>query len=142
MMNKFVCLLMFLSIIAFRSNAQNKAESLPMDSLLTVPQMVFAGTSYDFGKVRKGEKISTSFHFKNTGAKPLRILTVQVSCGCTVTEYQQTPIEPGKTGEITVVLDTNLMKSTVGKQTKSVLVISNAKVKEVLLSMEGEIVLQ
>jgi hypothetical protein len=119
--------------------AQNRAENLPMDSLITVPQMSFVQTTYNYGTVRKGEKITTSFQFKNTGKKPLKILVVQASCGCTVTEWQRASIPSGAVGEINITLDTNLMKDATGKQTKSVLVITNAKNKEVLLSMEGEV---
>lgn len=118
--------------------AQNKAEGLKMDSTAKFPQISFAQMKYDFGKVRKGEKVSTAFHFKNTGTKPLKILQVQTTCGCTITEWSKNPIAPNATSEISVVFDTTV-KDMIGKPTKTILVISNAQNKEVLLTLEGEI---
>ncbi len=121
------------------SYAQNKAAGLPMDSTSKFPQISFAQMKYDFGKVRKGEKVATAFHFKNTGMKPLQILQVQTTCGCTVTEWSKLIIPPNGTSEISVIFDTTV-KDMMGSQTKSLLVITNAKNKEVLLTLEGEII--
>jgi len=112
-----------------------------MDSTCKFPQIAFAQMKYDFGKIRKGEKVTTAFHFKNTGLKPLKILQVQTTCGCTITQWQKELIPPNGTAEISVVFDTTL-KDMVGKQTKSILVISNGKNKEVLLALEGEIIVE
>ncbi len=111
-----------------------------MDSTCKFPQISFAQMKYNFGKVRKGEKVATAFHFKNTGLKPLKILQVQTTCGCTITEWSKNTIEPNATGEISVIFDTTV-KDMQGAQTKSFLVITNAKNKEVLLTLEGDIVL-
>jgi hypothetical protein len=125
--------------IFFQANAQNKAESLVQDTTLKFPQITFVSTSYNFGVIRKGEKFTTSFYFKNTGTKPLQILLVQTSCGCTVSEWSKTPIEPNATGEINVVFDSAAKENLKGKQKKILLVYSNAIQKEVKLSLEGEI---
>ena len=44
------------------------------------------GMDKDFGKMKEGENLEVSFHFKNTGKKPLVISKVCASCGCTVPE--------------------------------------------------------
>jgi hypothetical protein len=137
-MKLLVTLLLIIFFSLHGAFAQNKAEGLPMDSTCKYPQISFAQMKYDFGKVRKGEKVTTAFHFKNTGLQPLKILQVQTTCGCTITEWSKKPIAPNTTGEISVVFDTTV-KDMVGKQTKTVLVITNAKNKEVLLTLEGEI---
>ena len=121
--------------------AQNKAANLFMDSTSKFPKIAFVNLQHDFGKIRKGEKINTSFHFKNIGMKPVQILQVQTTCGCTITEWSKTPIASGGTGEINVTFDTTV-KDMTGKQTKTLLVISNALNKEVLISLEGEIITQ
>lgn len=140
-MKTIYALILFASCLLFSQNlkAQNKAESLPMDSTCKVPQISFAQMKYNFGKVRKGEKVSTAFHFKNTGQKPLKILQVQTTCGCTITEWSKNTIMPNTTGEINVIFDTTV-KDMKGSQTKSLLVITNAKNKEVLLTLEGDII--
>lgn len=121
-------------------NAQNKAETLPQDSTATTPKLSFANTVYDFGKIRKGEKIVTSFYFKNTGTQPLILLQVQTSCGCTATNWSREPIAPNATGEITVTFDTTAKEDLTGKQSKYLLVISNAINKEEKLILKGEVV--
>lgn len=120
--------------------SQNKAQNLPQDTTLSKPQISFANQTYDFGKIRKGEKIMTSFHFKNTGTKPLVILQVQVSCGCTATTWTKGKIEPNQTGEIEVVFDSGMKDNMLGRQSKVMLVITNAVNKEIKLTLEGEVV--
>lgn len=133
---KSIILLLLLTVGISTVHAQNKAESLPMDSTCKFPQISFAQMKYDFGKVKKGEKVATAFHFKNTGMKPLQILQVQTTCGCTITNWQKTVIPPNSTSEISVIFDTT-EKNMTDAQTKTLIVISNAKNKEVLLTLEG-----
>src|SRR5438270_917990 len=54
----------------------------------------------DFGKINEGEKLEITFHYKNTGNKPLVIYMVRPSCGCTLAETPGKPLNPGETGEI------------------------------------------
>ena len=119
--------------------AQNRAESLVMDSTSKHPKITFVSTNYDFGKIRKGEKVSTSFYFKNTGSQPLVLLQVQTSCGCTATSWSREPILPNQTGEIAVTFDSLAQGHTLGKQKKVLLVISNATNKEENLTLTGEV---
>ncbi len=39
--------------------------------------------SYDFGEIKVSETKEKDFVLKNTGSKPLRILNINSSCGCT-----------------------------------------------------------
>ena len=123
----------------YQVNAQNKAESIPQDTTVRFPQITFVSTNYNFGVIRRGEKVTTSFYFKNTGTKPLQILLVQTSCGCTISEWTKTAIQPNTTNEITVTFDSAAKENLVGKQKKVLLVYSNAWNKEVKLTLEGEI---
>ncbi|NJO02481.1 MAG: DUF1573 domain-containing protein [Bacteroidia bacterium] len=137
----FIALFMMFSFLGLNpAQAQNKAESLPMDSTLSKPQISFVSHQYNFGKIRKGEKITTSFYFKNTGTQPLLLLQVQTSCGCTATQWSREPVLPNGTGEIVVTFDTNAKDDIVGQQNKVLLVISNAVNQEEKLALEGEVV--
>ena len=138
-MKKFIILSVIVLFCGFQAFSQNKAEALEQDTNLIHPQITFVSNTYNFGKIRKGEKITTSFYFKNTGTKPLLILQVQTSCGCTASSWSKEYIEPNETGEITVVFDTNAKEDIIGKQSKYLLVISNAVNKEVKLGLEGEV---
>jgi hypothetical protein len=78
---------------------------------------------YDFGTINEGEKVNFNFRFKNTGKHPLIVASAQASCGCTVPEKPEEPIQPGETGVLKVVFN-SLGK--VGPAHKTINVVSNA----------------
>ncbi len=90
----------------------------------------------DFGKVTDGEKVVITFHFKNTGTKPLVIANVQASCGCTVPSKPDEPIAPGEEGKITAEFNS---AGRVGKASKYLNVTCNTKENITNLLFEGEV---
>lgn len=90
----------------------------------------------DFGKVTDGEKVVITFHFKNTGSKPLVIANVQASCGCTVPSKPDEPIAPGQEGKITAEFNS---AGRVGKASKYLNVTCNTKENISNLLFEGEV---
>lgn len=93
-------------------------------------------SSQNFGKVTDGEKVMITFHFKNTGTKPLIISNVQASCGCTVPSKPEEPIAPGAEGKITAEFNS---EGRVGKASKNVNVSLNTKEGFATLLFEGEV---
>jgi hypothetical protein len=83
----------------------------------------FENPNHDFGEIKEGEVVSTVFKFRNVGSMPLSIISVDVTCGCTVAEKPEKPIGAGKTGEIKVEFN-SVGKSGINK--KYVTVTSNA----------------
>ncbi len=79
-------------------------------------------THQELGKVKEGQVVEISWHFKNTGNKPLIITNTSASCGCTVAEKPEAPIEPGKEGIIKAKFDSNGRE---GIQRKEVFVTAN-----------------
>lgn len=69
----------------------------------------------DFGSVKDGEKVDISFRFVNTGEFPLIVQSVAPSCGCTVPEYTEEPVLPGKEGFIKAVFNSANQHATVHK---------------------------
>ena len=90
----------------------------------------------DFGKITDGEKVMITFHFKNTGTKPLVIANVQASCGCTVPSKPDVPIAPGQEGKITAEFNS---AGRVGKASKYLNVTCNTKENVTNLLFEGEV---
>src|SRR5437870_9123303 len=59
----------------------------------------------NIGTVEAGKKAEIKFRFKNTGAKPLFIISAEPGCGCTVADYPKEAIAPGGEGLITAAYD-------------------------------------
>ncbi|GLR16492.1 hypothetical protein GCM10007940_11070 [Portibacter lacus] len=97
-------------------------------------QIKFEENEFDFDTVYQGEVIKKSYKFTNSGSKPLYILDTRVSCGCTITEYDESAINPDETGAIEVEFDT---KGKSGNQNKSIIVLSNSRPNEDRLFMKG-----
>jgi hypothetical protein len=96
----------------------------------------FDETSYDWGKMKEGEKMTHLFKFKNTGNNDLIISDARGSCGCTVPEWPKEPIKPGKGGEIKVVFD-SAHKS--GVQSKTVTINANTEPAAIVLMIKGTV---
>lgn len=68
-----------------------------------VPVVVFEETTHDFGMIKEeGGPVSCIFTFINEGEAPLVIISASAQCGCTRPSFPQSPINPGKKGEIKV----------------------------------------
>ncbi len=56
---------------------------------------------HDFGYVdQEGGPVIYSFQFMNVSNRPVKILSVQASCGCTTPDWSKEPIGPGANGFI------------------------------------------
>ena len=87
-----------------------------------LPAIEYDKTTFDFGTIKEGEKVSHTYHVKNTGDAPLIIQNAQPSCGCTVPEWTKTPIPAGGTGFVKAEFDS---KGKQGVQDKIITVTAN-----------------
>lgn len=92
---------------------------------------------HNFGTIQEGEKVTFSFRFKNTGKEPLEILEVNTSCGCTVPEKPQAPIQPGETGFIKTSFNSDRRP---GETHKTIMVRSNANPEFPILTLQGTVI--
>lgn len=69
-------------------------------------QLAFEPSEWDFGTIRETDgPVSHTFTGKNGSDRPLVILDVVTTCGCTVPEFSKQPILPGAETRITVTYD-------------------------------------
>jgi hypothetical protein len=129
-MKKLLFTLTFALVSVLAINAQVSNNNQPADG----PQMKFRETTFDYGNIPRNVPATHEFQFTNTGNAPLIINSANPSCGCTVPEYSQEPIMPGKTGVIKVVYNA----ANPGGFTKSVTVRSNAG--ETSLTIKGNVI--
>jgi len=95
----------------------------------------FEETLHDYGEIAQDSDGTWSFVFKNLGKEAIVINRVRSTCGCTVPDWPKEPIEPGATGEITVIYNTKLT----GTFLKSVIVYSTAGNSPVKLQIKGKV---
>jgi hypothetical protein len=93
--------------------AQDKAQILK-DSL-HFTQVTWLDSILNFGTVSQDEDVKMQYRFRNAGKYPLFLLKVTASCGCTVPEYEDKPIEPGGESLIKVTLKTKQQHEEVHK---------------------------
>lgn len=84
-------------------NIQEKEEQIAQNRPRT--QIEWQETSFDFGKVVAGEKITHKYYFENKGNQDFYISRVKTSCGCTAPKWSSEAIPPGKRGFVEVVFD-------------------------------------
>ncbi len=104
-------------------------------SLSAQAVMKFEKTAHDFGTFLEKDSQSYVFKFTNTGNEPLVIHQAITSCGCTVANFTKTPIQPGKTGEVSITY--NGKGKLFGPFKKTITIRSNAKPTIFRLTIEG-----
>lgn len=103
------------------------------------PKAQFDTLFHDFGAVHQGEIVACTFTLTNAGTDELVIQDVIASCGCTVVNYQHTPVSPGKEAQIQVEFDTSGRK---GMQYKRILVKTNAPKQHATLSIKANVLVE
>lgn len=139
----FVLFLVVLSSCA--GNKDNKEDLISTDVINNpksaqgtdkeaMPEIQFAETTHDFGRVIEGEIVSYNFKFENTGNSKLLISSVNTSCGCTASDYPSKPIEPGEEGIIKLSFNSNHRK---GFQSKTAVVMTNTQPNKTTLRIKA-----
>jgi hypothetical protein len=116
-------LVLFIALSFWQCNFTLNTDTASGESQSDSAKIEFENPNHDFGEIKEGEVVSTVFKFKNVGSMPLNIVSVDVTCGCTVAEKPEKPIGAGKTGEIKVEFNS---AGKVGINKKYVTVTSNA----------------
>ena len=62
----------------------------------------FNTEKHDFGKIKQGVPVTYFFEITNISDKPLVVENASASCGCTIPEKPEKPINPGATAKIKV----------------------------------------
>lgn len=126
-----------LKMLNVSANLVQDFSNLSEKELKKAPKIVFAQSTYDFGKVKSGTVVKFSFEFKNEGKQELIIHKVKASCGCTATKPAATHIKKGKSSEIAVSFNTAGRR---GRQHKTITVVTNDPTNpQIILNIQGEL---
>ncbi|MET3035204.1 DUF1573 domain-containing protein [Chryseobacterium sp. NRRL B-14859] len=91
------------------TTAEAPASNQPTTSI------ALSESNFDFGKIKKGDKVEHIYEVTNTGKNPLIISEVKPGCGCTAPDFTKEPIMPGKKGKITLHFDSTSFDGNVQK---------------------------
>ena len=126
-MKQQIITFIFLLFVSFSFAQKNTA------SLTTIE---FEETSFDFGQIDAGEKVSHVYKFKNTGDNPLIISNTTTGCGCLAPKWPKAPIQPGASSEIEIVFDS---KGKNGAQHKRITITANIDYNQTFLTLHGKV---
>lgn len=87
----------------------------PAASNQPLTTVALSESNFDFGNIKKGDKVNHIYEITNTGTSPLVISEVKPGCGCTAPEFTKEPILPGKKGKITLSFDSSSFDGAVQK---------------------------
>ncbi|WP_223560357.1 DUF1573 domain-containing protein [Chryseobacterium lathyri] len=90
------------------------AEAAPVSNQ-PLTSVALSENNFDFGKIKKGDKVEHVYEITNTGKNPLVISEVKPGCGCTAPDFTKEPILPGKKGKITLHFDSSSFDGNVQK---------------------------
>ena len=126
----FLCI-SFLSI--YCGNSNNSESTSPSEDLAEIK---FTQDTLDVGVIEAGKIATLSFHFKNTGGKPLNISYARGNCHCVQPKWPESAIAPGDSSVIDVSFDPENVK---GLFIRTLYVLSDAKTDSVNLVFQGDI---
>lgn len=86
--------------VGLPSNNNNTNNDVPSGP---TSHIKFLEEVFDYGNVIYPSENQHTFKFKNTGDHPLIIESAKASCGCTIPNKPEAPIQPGEIGEIDVI---------------------------------------
>ena len=117
---------------------ETEQEEKPVITLTPVgtPKLLMNETEHDFGTIDQGAKVTHVFTFVNDGSAPLVISRINTPCGCTAPSWSKEPIEPGKTGEITVTFNS---AGKVGNQIKTLSIIYNSEMSPSMFTIKANV---
>lgn len=139
-MNKLLLLFVTASILLFSCDIrkqEKKSDQITNEPLKDSTTVAIIDSAFDFGKVNEGEMVERRFQFKNSGSKPLIIFNAQASCGCTVPEKPEEPVQPGGIGFIKVKFNSDKRP---GEARKTITITSNARPEFPVLILKGTVV--
>lgn len=132
--------------VAADSTAMNTSAAVPGDSSAVTPvsggtataapasnqpltTIALSENNFDFGNIKKGNKVEHVYEVTNTGTNPLVISEVKPACGCTVPDFTKEPIMPGKKGKITLHFDSSNFDGNVNKSADVFANVEKAPIK-------------
>lgn len=103
-----------------------------------VDPLIFREKVYDFGEVAEDRGLANhEFVFANQSGRPVKILNVTTSCGCTTPGWTKEPVPSGKTGFVKASFDP---RGRPGFFNKSLTILTDLDPNPIVLQIKGTVV--
>lgn len=100
--------------------------------------LLFKEKIHDFGRVNESSgAVDYDFTFMNNAGRPIKILSVQASCGCTTPDWSKDVIQKGKSGFVKISFDP---RGRPGYFNKSISVTTDLDTNPIILQIKGQVV--
>lgn len=100
--------------------------------------LIFREMIFDFGQVEESQDhVDHDFVFTNNTGRPVTIVSVQASCGCTTPGWTKGLVAPGKTGFVKASFDP---KGRPGYFNKSLTINTDISSTPIILQIKGQVV--
>jgi hypothetical protein len=96
--------------------------SMTTQEMAMAPRLKIENNTHDFGRIKKGESVTTEFVITNTGNGELNIRQTRASCGCTASKPKKSNLKPGESSTIKVTFNS---AGRSGVQNKTIFVFTN-----------------
>ena len=110
------------NLLSVSATIEEDFSKYTAEQLENAPKIVFNETSFNFGSITEGEKVSHSFTFRNEGKQDLVIRKISTSCGCTVVDKKADVIKPGESSSFDITFNS---AGKTNRQNKSITIICN-----------------
>jgi hypothetical protein len=105
-----------------------------------VRSLQFIKDVHDFGKVDiNGGSVVYQFDFTNVSDRPVKILNVKPSCGCTTPDWSRESIQPGRSGFVQASFDP---RGRPGFFNKSLTITTDFDSNPVILQIKGNVAME
>jgi len=85
------------------------------------PKLNLTSSTFDFGKVEKGQKVTAKFTVKNTGKQNLSVSKIQTACNCVIYKMAPAVIKPGQSGKLELTYNPQVLQNRI----ETVTLVSN-----------------
>lgn len=100
------CVLLLLTACTTNEPPQEKVQH-EASSTQVLPMLHIQPEVYDLGDIKEGEAAIATFLIRNNSTKPIQLVDIQASCGCTAAEPDSYMINPGEFTQLKVAVDTS-----------------------------------
>lgn len=115
-------IIFFVFFEACQEQQTGKKDVVTTPDTTTYTTIEWLDSLKNIGVVEGGKKTEVKFRFRNSGTRPLLIISATPGCGCTVADYPKEAIASGEEGVITAAYNAPV---TIGEFRKNIHVTTN-----------------